>query len=225
MFSNQAYPFEIERETRLDNATISKSNQHLEGSKVNQNFAYKPQQELHPNFSIENEINYQNFFNSTGQGNNFEEISSIQRLKKSSGPYKNYYDYYPNENFNLSINDKIEQPSRKRKSGNNYQSSNQYNYPLVNSSKNYGTIRNQVSEFYKSDNSTNLHSKRRQRQSNKKNSDIEDILNFEGQMSPKDIITFSYSLSKDQRGCRYLQEKIEEDPEFANLYLFPAVTD
>ena len=40
-----------------------------------------------------------------------------------------------------------------------------------------------------------------------------------------ELTKFSYSLAKDQAGCRYLQKKIDEDPDIANTLIYPRILE
>ena len=43
------------------------------------------------------------------------------------------------------------------------------------------------------------------------------------EMKNDELAQNAFMLAKDQGGCRFLQKKIEEEPDFANQFLFPRV--
>jgi hypothetical protein len=44
-------------------------------------------------------------------------------------------------------------------------------------------------------------------------------------MEIDELAKHSYNLAKDQAGCRYLQKKIEEEPEIANVLIYPRIIE
>ena len=44
-------------------------------------------------------------------------------------------------------------------------------------------------------------------------------------LSDKDLLNNVIKISKEQTGCRFLQQKIEDDPNFANYELYPEIFD
>lgn len=44
-------------------------------------------------------------------------------------------------------------------------------------------------------------------------------------MSNEELAKHSYQLAKDQAGCRYLQKKIEDEPEIVNTLIYPRIVE
>jgi hypothetical protein len=122
------------------------------------------------------------------------EENSIEYINKNKHSY-NYNNNKNNTNYNINYN-------------NNNSNNNFYkNYNNNNSNNNNNKIDN-----YNKDNKDN----------NKYNKNFK----FEGNFNEiDDTMLSSYVLhfAKDQAGCRYLQKKIEENPEIIDTIIYPKV--
>jgi hypothetical protein len=146
-------------------------------------------------------------------------------------PQQNYISYMPNT---PSINCMYEEDNQYDE----YEQYEQCGYPLNPYSQHqymnmYGhnnMMMNNTNNMYMNKNqgysqmsysNRSIRSTRTTREDNSRNISKQSYLDFDDDELGK----YAYSLAKDQAGCRFLQKKIDDDPEIVNTVLVPSVLE
>ena len=203
---------------------------------------------MYPNYPM----NYNNFNNPYNQMNNIPNMGHFNNATYSGinnnnpnyinncnyNPYMNVNHHYPNPQFDNQLSQNGLNPNQANSSQNAAQKMNHMQYIKNN---NINIINNSVTKDMEHNLNKNLKLTSCPNDNNsislKKKLKVEtdilippskpnmiktSILNYT-EMKNLELAENAYFLAKDQGGCRFLQKKIEDEPDFSNNYLFPKV--